>query len=63
MQIRFICHLLSDLRCHSTTLSPLVRIMLDRFPKLRRIFYYDYCSFEEATHVAAINYDDEISIN
>lgn len=29
---------------------------------MKRILYYDYSELQESTHVAVINYDDELSL-
>jgi hypothetical protein len=31
--------------------------MIARFPRLKRVFYYDYAPFEESDHVCILNFD------
>jgi hypothetical protein len=60
-----VCTLRHRLRAdggHPTAARPLVLPPPLRFPKLKRIFYFDYCSVAAATHVAVVNYDEELSL-
>lgn len=40
----------------------LVRLPPSRYPELKRKFYYDFCSLEEATDFFILNYDEQVSI-
>jgi hypothetical protein len=47
---------------HPFAHSALVILPSFRFPRLKRIFYYDFVPYAESTHVAIINFDEVMTI-